>query len=159
MARSDHPRSRGVYLNSPLRGQNSGGSSPLARGLRRPRSLDPGRRGIIPARAGFTPTTSGQTGGDADHPRSRGVYSRPESGLPSSPGSSPLARGLLSSPTETEHHKRIIPARAGFTPTSRKSSLITRDHPRSRGVYQGSLVKKVFANGSSPLARGLPHEN
>ena len=52
--RRDHPRSRGVYLASAPVSGRSGGSSPLARGLplRSLRSLR--RRGIIPARAGFT---------------------------------------------------------------------------------------------------------
>ena len=52
--RADHPRSRGVYILTHERIVDSGGSSPLARGLpywrlRRSRQLR-----IIPARAGFT---------------------------------------------------------------------------------------------------------
>ena len=51
---SDHPRSRGVYgLFSSSRG-GAAGSSPLARGLPPARRARGGRRGIIPARAGFT---------------------------------------------------------------------------------------------------------
>ena len=55
----DHPRSRGVYGNSTGLRSSSDGSSPLARGL-----PDETRKGItmtriIPARAGFTPPTSG----------------------------------------------------------------------------------------------------
>ena len=52
--RTDHPRSRGVYLAEMLAREPWPGSSPLARGLRV--SL-PGwyvDSGIIPARAGFT---------------------------------------------------------------------------------------------------------
>ena len=51
----DHPRSRGVY--PPRRGTRipADGSSPLARGLRHIRSPNTPGRGIIPARAGFTP--------------------------------------------------------------------------------------------------------
>ena len=52
--RQDHPRSRGVYQNSRLMRSLSVGSSPLARGLRRPDYRGRPRRGIIPARAGFT---------------------------------------------------------------------------------------------------------
>ena len=51
-------------------------------------------------------------------------------------GSSPLARGLL----------KIDPL----------STVDTRDHPRSRGVY---MLEQLFGDrpeGSSPLARGLP---
>ena len=50
--------------------------------------------GIIPARAGFTPTLSGKGSRRGDHPRSRGVYRVRDPGSPQLPGSSPLARGL-----------------------------------------------------------------
>ena len=112
---SDHPRSRGVYRRSAVRTMRGCGSSPLARGL--PFSIStpfpPSR--IIPARAGFTKPGNHGLGIDRDHPRSRGVYVNSAGTSTSSPGSSPLARGL--------HHDRvarpvvpgIIPARAGFT--------------------------------------------
>ena len=70
----DHPRSRGVYRPVPLARPFQAGSSPLARGLL---DLLPERilhRGIIPARAGFTPL--------------------PSPGWVWVVGSSPLARGL-----------------------------------------------------------------
>ena len=73
-AAADHPRSRGVYrrgFDSPVR---HGGSSPLARGLRRRRPARREARGIIPARAGFTCRRRSRPGGRPDHPRSRGVY-------------------------------------------------------------------------------------
>ena len=74
--RWDHPRSRGVYVARVSRGLAQLGSSPLARGLRRARSVMISAAGIIPARAGFTDLR--RPGGDhpRDHPRSRGVYSR-----------------------------------------------------------------------------------
>ena len=52
--RSDHPRSRGVYL--PWLDYNVGdwGSSPLARGLHASGAELKDKIGIIPARAGFT---------------------------------------------------------------------------------------------------------
>ena len=50
----DHPRSRGVYLVTFMRSQESPGSSPLARGLPKYWPLPPQGLGIIPARAGFT---------------------------------------------------------------------------------------------------------
>ena len=52
--RRDHPRSRGVYSRSRSRTARTSGSSPLARGLRRPHSPCRPGPGIIPARAGFT---------------------------------------------------------------------------------------------------------
>ena len=50
----DHPRSRGVYSIRGRRMRESVGSSPLARGLRRPKLSPYPHPRIIPARAGFT---------------------------------------------------------------------------------------------------------
>ena len=79
-SRTDHPRSRGVYSRFAFRFRVFVGSSPLARGLLRVGGGMGGRRGIIPARAGFTAAGCPRRGPSPDHPRSRGVYS-------------PLARG------------------------------------------------------------------
>ena len=112
---TDHPRSRGVYSSPSPNNPKGNGSSPLARGLPiTPFSIPPRER-IIPARAGFTHCRPRRGRRPRDHPRSRGVYPALRRGLTSSPGSSPLARGLL---LPTHPHAcllRIIPARAGFT--------------------------------------------
>ena len=152
----DHPRSRGVYPRA-LRGRaTTTGSSPLARGLQWIRNPGGPARRIIPARAGFTecPTSHGR--GLRDHPRSRGVYAtmrmRPSSML----GSSPLARGLHHQGPLRTPHRRIIPARAGFTHALGGAAMTAGDHPRSRGVYFSRRHRRGTRNGSSPLARGLP---
>ena len=51
----------------------------------------------------------------ADHPRSRGVYSKFAAECWVVDGSSPLARGLLERHPSGRRTNRIIPARAGFT--------------------------------------------
>ena len=156
-ASADHPRSRGVYHRVRGRRPRIAGIIPARAGFtwslmrRRWRVGDhPRSRGvygtprkethmstrIIPARAGFTSSHPSTTPGTPDHPRSRGVYSPPASPTTWRSGSSPLARGLLIS---TETHMPgigIIPARAGFTRAQALLSGGTRDHPRSRGVYQ-----------------------
>ena len=71
-------------------------------------------------------------------------------------GSSPLARGLHRLVAVHEDRSGIIPARAGFTPPSRRSARPCRDHPRSRGVYSWPPRRPSGLSGSSPLARGLP---
>ena len=111
----DHPRSRGVYALVCKPDEGVRGSSPLARGLRQGSGSSGTCRGIIPARAGFTPTASAVWGGFADHPRSRGVYDRSENRYRSVIGSSPLARGLPRRRPGGAIRSRIIPARAGFT--------------------------------------------
>ena len=133
--RWDHPRSRGVYLEVDPAGAQLWGSSPLARGLHPDGGFQDGDVGIIPARAGFTRRRSERTRSPQDHPRSRGVYSRPVRFSRSQAGSSPLARGLRRRPDQhpTPHW----------------------DHPRSRGVYAATGGNSAFQRGSSPLARGL----
>ena len=54
--------------------------------------------------------------------------------------------------------RRIIPARAGFTRAGMTRGPAGADHPRSRGVYSGRELMHPAAPGSSPLARGLPHD-
>ena len=131
----DHPRSRGVYARTGRPITLYGGSSPLARGLLRELAAARGFSGIIPARAGFTD---------------------PSSPNPCSPrGSSPLARGLHPLARRSHSADRIIPARAGFTSAIGSSPEGSRDHPRSRGVYDRRIRRRVRRRGSSPLARGL----
>ena len=90
-----HPRSRGEHRSSALQMSSNSGSSPLARGTQVECSADEFKLGLIPARAGNTP--SGQTHPTAKraHPRSRGEHrlSRLCRSFPT--GSSPLARGTL----------------------------------------------------------------
>ena len=154
----DHPRSRGVYRISNVLFCCDCGSSPLARGLltRRTRRRPVSR--IIPARAGFTVIPSPHTRIRQDHPRSRGVYLAARDHSVCKSGSSPLARGLPPRISDHAGVTGIIPARAGFTPTSADFSGIHQDHPRSRGVYADSGVRRGYDGGSSPLARGLHRE-
>ena len=131
----DHPRSRGVYSDFFPAMSVPCGSSPLARGLR-PRPVGHGR-------------------GHSDHPRSRGVYQVDAGPVQSFRGSSPLARGLRGAPGVDFALEGIIPARAGFTPTTPWRAGSDRDHPRSRGVYASKVLNLFPDWGSSPLARGL----
>ena len=131
----DHPRSRGVYATNHTANFNLPGSSPLARGLRNESHRQFQSAGIIPARAGFTATSSTGSVPREDHPRSRGVYARTRRIPATSRGSSPLARGLPARAALVRGGARIIPARAGFT------LEMWGDRPA--------------ICGSSPLARGL----
>ena len=131
----DHPRSRGVYLTPVPNRAVIIGSSPLARGLLDYRiSCVRGGR-IIPARAGFTRILTSRRWPRRDHPRSRGVYWLPSPPVICTPGSSPLARGLLFVGDVLAGVAGIIPARAGFTCRRLRVSVRRPDHPRSRGVY------------------------
>ena len=151
----DHPRSRGVYMASDFLDEQWAGSSPLARGLRVQNMVVVALVGIIPARAGFTPSTQCGWRGASDHPRSRGVYRRVLVAAWGKDGSSPLARGLPPIPPSPAARTGIIPARAGFTWCRRPGRPTSWDHPRSRGVYAGHSSHPLPRVGSSPLARGL----
>ena len=111
------------------------GSSPLTRGARGdawPQNLAPR---IIPAHAGSTCSSASRTPGTRDHPRSRGEHKD----LPEYPvvafGSSPLTRGAPSSPPGYLRTPGIIPAHAGSTSAFLNRSVLSRDHPRSRGEH------------------------
>ena len=112
----DHPRSRGVYFDVEGQARPIGGSSPLARGLLAESAGARVAERIIPARAGFTPRRQHHGGQVQDHPRSRGVYCDLSTILIAPQGSSPLARGLRALRSILWIARRIIPARAGFTP-------------------------------------------
>ena len=151
----DHPRSRGVYSTSASVNASGAGSSPLARGLPRRGHGREIRRRIIPARAGFTRRRAPPARSAWDHPRSRGVYGPYSEDCYPDDGSSPLARGLRSTPEQQGSGSRIIPARAGFTGLRPLRGSGRADHPRSRGVYSNISEDMCKLDGSSPLARGL----
>ena len=134
---------------------SSSGSSPLARGLPSHMGTDAWPEGIIPARAGFTPPPSRRGSSTSDHPRSRGVYTLSAASRGAGGGSSPLARGLRLRLRGGAAVRRIIPARAGFTPFQPRVAGQVEDHPRSRGVYRATGSSSRRRSGSSPLARGL----
>ena len=152
----DHPRSRGVYSRSSSTSRTGAGSSPLARGLPDVVGLGHLRKGIIPARAGFTSAEPPDHVPFGDHPRSRGVYPFRRRTAARRAGSSPLARGLLDVVPDHFGLAGIIPARAGFTLRQARHGRRQPDHPRSRGVYSPPHTPFPTRSGSSPLARGLP---
>ena len=157
ISRLDHPRSRGVYNISTQIAETGIGSSPLARGLRKPEHVGPVADGIIPARAGSTSMTTLSHPASGDHPRSRGVYKNRRDEQRRGDGSSPLARGLLIPDHSKMAQIRIIPARAGSTMRCGRRARRWGDHPRSRGVYERAISTDDLLAGSSPLARGLPN--
>ena len=89
-----------------------------------------------------------------DHPRvcgehrACGVLHRP------CRGSSPRVRGTQSPDWTSPRRSGIIPACAGNTTPSERSSPLTRDHPRVCGEHIGDLGTFEFIEGSSPRVRG-----
>ena len=116
LARPDHPRSRGVYVQG--------------------RGMVPGTGGIIPARAGFTGQAVRSRVRRPDHPRSRGVYFLSAAVAGVDVGSSPLARGLPLLQSPQPPRLGIIPARAGFTPNQEdEARAVLGSSPLARGLH------------------------
>ena len=90
-----------------------------------------------------------------DHPRSRGVYAWAAITEAFRGGSSPLARGLPGVTVDSVSHRRIIPARAGFT-SSRSSDSPTRtgSSPLARGL-QPSVGHQIIDRGIIPARAGF----
>ena len=91
-----------------------------------------------------------------DHPRSRGEYPGQGHSGPFGMGSSPLSRGILDWVLHGYPSRGIIPALAGNTRAAKNILLGCTDHPRSRGEYPNDPERAYWAEGSSPLSRGIP---
>ena len=130
-----HPRIRGEHLRRAAGRRRAGGSSPHTRGARPDGAALLLGGGIIPAYAGSTPSTSGQVGGDADHPRIRGEHSPLDDGKLSTRGSSPHTRGAPHARRRHAPTRRIIPAYAGSTADEPHWVGTLADHPRIRGEH------------------------
>ena len=155
-ALSDHPRSRGEYLEFLSWDSFHVGSSPLSRGILADHAEALAAPGIIPALAGNTSIPSPGRWCGTDHPRSRGEYSSTAQSDFPLPGSSPLSRGIQRRGVSAGPRCRIIPALAGNTPPTCPPSAKPPDHPRSRGEYRATLCNMTRRSGSSPLSRGIP---
>ena len=152
-----HPRSRGDHSLPVEVAAANGGSSPLARGPRVCAEERQNKSGLIPARAGTTPSASIISCPSWAHPRSRGDHPPKPSASSSPRGSSPLARGPPSLNKGGGKSNGLIPARAGTTILTGFTSAGAGAHPRSRGDHVWGKVSGLFPLGSSPLARGPPY--
>ena len=154
-----HPRSRGEHRRVQRCSANGKGSSPLARGTRARNCRSTSRAGLIPARAGNTTGLMSCETSTWAHPRSRGEHRACVRFTYSVSGSSPLARGTHVAVQCFVLSLGLIPARAGNTGGSARSSAGTGAHPRSRGEHKPNEDVEIFQTGSSPLARGTRHRS
>ena len=149
-----HPRSRGEHGKTVTQVFSHPGSSPLARGTLGVRFVEPVVLGLIPAREGNTRLSTAQLGADRAHPRSRGEHLPAGQEALAREGSSPLARGTLSSSISPFFLGGLIPARAGNTSPRGPAPRRRWAHPRSRGEHLSRALMNSSRTGSSPLARG-----
>ena len=130
------------------------GSSPLTRGKRRCQGNDHSRPGLIPAHAGKTRARVPMPCGGWAHPRSRGENGGLAFSVGEAPGSSPLTRGKRTNYINATTKRGLIPAHAGKTDDSRRSTPAHGAHPRSRGENARTRSAAKMRRGSSPLTRG-----
>ncbi|SUD58844.1 Domain of uncharacterised function (DUF2825) [Ectopseudomonas oleovorans] len=154
LSASVHPRWRGEHAYRQVQGNEDAGSSPLARGTHLQLSLGNLQIRFIPAGAGNTNWSREVQRFSSVHPRWRGEHRLGQTLPPLSHGSSPLARGTLSTAMVKVTAERFIPAGAGNTKNISHSIRSTTVHPRWRGEHIGHDARRPFRAGSSPLARG-----
>ena len=113
---------------------------------------------LIPARAGNTAVQLENGLRLQAHPRSRGEHFTAGKAVFIAVGSSPLARGTRCRTRLGCAHARLIPARAGNTPSDSPRVPAYTAHPRSRGEHSVDILSRYAHFGSSPLARGTPQK-
>ena len=150
----DHPRIRGEHVSNSPDGTMPYGSSPHTRGAPTRGPSNRFHRGIIPAYAGSTKIAQKGKGMAADHPRIRGEHSLVHADGILKPGSSPHTRGARLRRRRSSGRSGIIPAYAGSTCTTTKSSAVAVDHPRIRGEHRLRLIEIELATVDHPRIRG-----
>ena len=114
-------------------------------------------RGLIPARAGKTPTPSTPSWPGPAHPRACGENPATRTMLAMLAGSSPRVRGKQQGLQGALHRARLIPARAGKTSGDSSPARAAWAHPRACGENLVDIADIRFPQGSSPRVRGKPH--
>ena len=109
---------------------------------------------LIPAHAGKTPGNRARGVLETAHPRSRGENSPREARGGGVAGSSPLTRGKRPGCARSRMARRLIPAHAGKTKSTRLPASTPAAHPRSRGENEFTDGTRHQIDGSSPLTRG-----
>ena len=130
------------------------GSSPRVRGTPKPETIFCKLRGIIPACAGNTSSTTPSPRPNRDHPRVCGEHLDDKTLYARQQGSSPRVRGTPRPPSNALNPTGIIPACAGNTSRMQSRAQAPRDHPRVCGEHPIDHVIEEHARGSSPRVRG-----
>ena len=113
-------------------------------------------RGIIPAHAGNTDTTTGRRSSCWDHPRACGEHPTTSARQRRAKGSSPRMRGTRMGRRQGHREGGIIPAHAGNTLSLTLTVSRVWDHPRACGEHIAFCGEEVIDLGSSPRMRGTP---
>ena len=110
----------------------------------------------IPAHAGKTIIAKLTPSRAAEHPRARGENNLTDGSVAAINGTSPRTRGKLRGTLNINLSRRNIPAHAGKTWLTAKSSMSWAEHPRARGENYPGVRTSNVDNGTSPRTRGKP---
>ena len=130
------------------------GSSPRVRGKPIEQQFLRARVGLIPARAGKTPSTTSPKKARPAHPRACGENIKTTAPPAIEAGSSPRVRGKRGVSGMGARPRRLIPARAGKTYLRFLRTLMNSAHPRACGENASRAAQSSAATGSSPRVRG-----
>ena len=149
-----HPRACGENAASSRQSSFVAGSSPRVRGKRGGDDALAAAPGLIPARAGKTPTRPPASSTRAAHPRACGENVRALLVSVSRVGSSPRVRGKQQPARAVGWHHGLIPARAGKTAAVDLFTVVGPAHPRACGENNSHVSSFLASQGSSPRVRG-----
>ena len=155
---SAHPRACGENARTTWEEPAAYGSSPRVRGKQRRWDVHDAVLGLIPARAGKTPTSRPRGATARAHPRACGENGSNFTGVTAVRGSSPRVRGKHAHPTQHGRRTRLIPARAGKTVIIQASRAVNTAHPRACGKNGHHPGEPGGEHGSSPRVRGKQRE-
>ena len=130
-----HPRVCGEHMRCSRTSVSMSGSSPRMRGAPLRARAEEVVRGIIPAYAGSTSTSTARRSCARDHPRVCGEHSGSFATSSMTVGSSPRMRGALPLLIAHVTELGIIPAYAGSTRRAISNTRSPRDHPRVCGEH------------------------
>ena len=133
-----------------------GGSSPRGRGKHTSLLGELGRRRLIPAWAGKTPSSPLKGTVNEAHPRVGGENPHLVSVVHMDEGSSPRGRGKLDRDVREGVGCGLIPAWAGKTQIKTIIGAAKTAHPRVGGENLCDGLEVVGVAGSSPRGRGKP---
>ena len=111
---------------------------------------------FIPARAGNTTRWRVRSCITSVHPRAGGEHGSASGLTQLQSGSSPRGRGTLPRGCSRAPSRRFIPARAGNTPGTSRTTSRSSVHPRAGAEHPSSHPAAYSGNGSSPRGRGTP---
>ena len=149
-----HPRVCGENLASTSQRSPAAGSSPRVRGKLRQLRHRLRDRGLIPACAGKTETSTARPAPAWAHPRVCGENEAIKASDATDKGSSPRVRGKLTSRCRRLGVTGLIPACAGKTERIRAEFRIGGAHPRVCGENCPDGRAHGLLQGSSPRVRG-----